>query len=213
MDTKIDYYVIHIYSNLERYTNIQNMANKINKNINIFDAITGLDILNNNNINLDIIKLIDTNIVFNFKYKYINEVGCYLSHLLLIKSLLNTEYLYTLIFEDDFLILNNDFNNKLNNILDKITDDFDILYIGNLNNNHGNNYKDEIYEIDINNYLTGTHAYIINNININKIYENILTIDLAIDNKYTNLIISGKIKAYIIYPVIVSISNIKSTIR
>jgi GR25 family glycosyltransferase involved in LPS biosynthesis len=131
----------------------------------------------------------------------------------LIKSLLNTPYQYTLIFEDDFKILNDNFNEELNNILNKIDDNFDILYLGNLNDNHGKNYKDNIYYIDINYYLTGTHAYIINNKHINKIYKNLLKINNAIDNKYKDLINNNILNAYIIYPVIIGLSDIKSTIR
>ena len=137
----IDYYVIHMSSNLERKKNIEIMSNKINKNIKIFEAIEGKKLLldpnkkknsynyfnnkliinrilnelihilfvnNINNINLNEIKKYDDNIIFNFNYKYINEVGCYLSHLILIKSLLNTQYKYPgvamIIFENIILI-------------------------------------------------------------------------------------------------------------
>jgi GR25 family glycosyltransferase involved in LPS biosynthesis len=215
IDLKIDYYVIHMSSNLERRKNIQNMANKINKNIKIFEAIKGTDLLNSSDKNIDLLKIqnYDENIIFQFKYEFINEVGCYLSHLILIQSLLNTSYKYTLIFEDDFNILDNNFNDKLNDILDKIDDNFDILYLGNLNDNHGKNFKDDIFYIDTNYYLTGTHAYIINNKNIDKIYRNLLTINYAIDNKYKDLINQNVLNAYIIYPVIVGLTNVNSTIR
>jgi len=242
----IDYYVIHMSSNLERKKNIEIMSNKINKNIKIFEAIEGKKLLldpnkkknsynyfnnkliinrilnelihilfvnNINNINLNEIKKYDDNIIFNFNYKYINEVGCYLSHLMLIKSLLNTQYKYTIIFEDDFKILNNDFNYKINDILNKLTDDFDILYIGNLNNNHGKKYKDEIYSINLCNRIFGTFGYIINNKNIYKIYKYLLIIDDPIDIKYEYLINNNLIKAYVIYPILVGNIDTSSTIH
>jgi GR25 family glycosyltransferase involved in LPS biosynthesis len=203
-DKLVDYYVIHISTNKKRSDNINLMSNKINNKINIFEAIKGSEI---NNV-LDF----DANINFNFKYNHINEVGCYLSHLLLIKSLINSNYKYTIIFEDDFNIKNDSFNNEVNNILNSV-DDFDILYLGNLNDNHGNNYKDNIYYINKKDYLWGTHAYIINNKNAHKIYNNLLNLDLAIDNKYKYLIEHNFLNGYVIYPIIVNIINDESSIQ
>jgi GR25 family glycosyltransferase involved in LPS biosynthesis len=115
------------------------MSNKLNKDIKIFEAIK---ITNTTNI-----LYYDKNIKFNFTYKFINEVGCYLSHLLLIKSLINSKYKYSVIFEDDFYIKNNNFENELNKILNKLSS-FDILYLGNSHNNHGSHYIDNIYNIN-----------------------------------------------------------------
>lgn len=203
-DKLIDYHVIHMSNNKKRYDNINLMTNKINTKINIFEAIKGSEITN--------ILDYDANINFNFKYNHINEVGCYLSHLLLIKSLINSNSKYTIIFEDDFNIKNNSFNNEVNNILDNI-DDFDILYLGNLNNNHGNNYKNNIYYINKDEKLWGTHAYIINNKNAYKIYNNLLNLDLAIDNKYKYLIDNNLLNGYVIYPILVGIINDESSIQ
>ena len=87
-DYFIDYHVIHILGNIERFKNIEIMEKKLGSKINIFQAIKGSDI--------DIEKIIkyDNNLKYNFIYSYKNEVGCYLSHLLLIKSLINTKYKY-----------------------------------------------------------------------------------------------------------------------
>lgn len=200
----IDYYVIHMSTNKKRSDNISLMSNKISNRINIFEAIKGSEI---NNI-LDY----DANINFNFRYNHINEVGCYLSHLLLIKSLINSNYKYTIIFEDDFNIKINNFENEVNNILSNIND-FDILYLGNLNDNHGNNYKNNIYYINKNTHLWGTHAYMVNNKNAFKIYNNLLNLDLAIDNKYKYLIDNNFLNGYVINPTLVSIINDESSIQ
>jgi GR25 family glycosyltransferase involved in LPS biosynthesis len=203
-DKFIDYHVIHMSSNKKRRDNINLMSSKINTKINIFEAIKGSEITN--------ILDYDANINFNFKYNHINEVGCYLSHLLVIKSLINSNYKYTVIFEDDFNIKNNSFNNEVNNILNSI-DDFDILYLGNLNNNHGNNYKNNIYYINKKDYLWGTHAYIVNNRNAFKIYNHLLNLDLAIDNKYKSLISNNLLNGLVIYPILVNIINDESSIQ
>ena len=152
--------------------------------------------------------------MYNFNYRYKGEIGCYLSHLMLIKSLLNINTGYTVIFEDDFKIIDNNLDLKINDILSSIDIDFDILYLGNLNNNHSNLYKNNIYYINLQQPLWGTHAYLINNKNIKKIYNSLLNMDKAIDNKikenFDNKILNG----LVIYPNLVNQNEIfNSTIR
>jgi len=217
-NNKIDYHVILMSSNLERSENIVKMKKKIDKNIKHFEAIMGADLLNNNQLDINKIIKYDNKINFSFSYKYINEVGCYLSHFVLIKSLLDSPYDYTVIFEDDFYILNDNFNEQLNKILDSIDIDFDLLYLGNFTNsaepyNYGNNYKNNIYYINKNNDLYGTHAYVINNKKIKKIYNYLLDFNLAIDNKYKYLIDNNLLIGLVIYPILVIQNNLHSTIR
>jgi GR25 family glycosyltransferase involved in LPS biosynthesis len=133
---------------------------------------------------------------------------------MLIKSLLNINTGYTVIFEDDFKIIDNNLDLKINDILSSIDIDFDILYLGNLNNNHSNLYKNNIYYINLQQPLWGTHAYLINNKNIKKIYNSLLNMDKAIDNKikenFDNKILNG----LVIYPNLVNQNEIfNSTIR
>ena len=201
----IDYYVINIATHQKRCDNIAKMSDIIGTKINIFEAIKGIDIKN--------VLDYDENINFTFKYNYINEVGCYLSHLLLIKSLMKSKYEYTVIFEDDFNIINDNFIEELNNIINNLKNtDFDIVFLGNNNDNYGSNYKDNIYNIDKNKIMWGTHAYLVNNKNINKIYTNLLLLDEPIDVKYKQLYNDNKLNNYVIYPIIVSIINDKSSI-
>ena len=202
----IDYYVINIPTHQKRCDNIAKMSDIIGTKINIFEAIKGIDIKN--------VLDYDENINFTFKYNYINEVGCYLSHLLLIKSLMKSKYEYTVIFEDDFNIINDNFIEELNNIINNLKNtDFDIVFLGNNNDNYGSNYKDNIYNIAKNKIMWGTHAYLVNNKNINKIYTNLLLLDEPIDVKYKQLYNDNKLNNYVIYPIIVSIINDKSTIQ
>lgn len=207
----ISYNVIHMKnSNENKYNNILNIEKQINQKINIFDAIVG------KNVNLKNLKIFDNNIKFNFNYNYIGEVGCYLSHLLLIKKA-STDNIndYTVIFEDDFKVNNDNLNEEINNIINKSNGDFDMIYLGNLNNNHKKQIIDNIYTIDSVSPLWGTHALLINNKNANKILSNIINIDQAIDNKYKNIIDNNSIKAYVIYPTLVeqNTDDFKSEIR
>jgi GR25 family glycosyltransferase involved in LPS biosynthesis len=208
---KIVYYVIHMKnSNENKYNNILNIEKQINQKINIFDAIIG------KNVNLKNLKIFDENIKFNFNYSYIGEVGCYLSHLMLIKKAsLDTINDYTVIFEDDFKVKNNNLIDEINNIINKINGDFDMIYLGNLNNNYEKQIIDNIYTVDSYSPLWGTHALLINNKNANKILSNITNIDKAIDNKYKSIIDDKIIKAYVIYPTLVeqNTDDFKSEIR
>jgi GR25 family glycosyltransferase involved in LPS biosynthesis len=207
----ITYYVIHMKnSNENKYNNILNIEKQLNQKINIFDAIIG------KNINLKYLNMFDENIKFNFNYTYRGEVGCYLSHLMLIKQAsTNTINDYTVIFEDDFKIKNDNLIEEINNIINKTNGDFDMIYLGNLNNNHNKQIIDNIYTIDSEAPLWGTHALLINNKNANKILSNITNIDSAIDNKYKNIIDNNSIKAYVIYPTLVeqNTDDFKSEIR
>jgi GR25 family glycosyltransferase involved in LPS biosynthesis len=207
----IDYHVIHLKNNHSRFNNIKKMEKKLGKQITIFNAILG------DTINLSKIKEFDKKINFKFKYKFKNEIGCYLSHLLLIKSLLKSPYRYTVIFEDDFLLHDNHFHKYLIEILTDINNDlnmdFDILYNANLLNNHGNHYKKNIYYADKSISLHGTHCYIINNKNILKIYKNLLTIKHEIDIQYQQLYKNNKLNLLTTYPNTVSHIEDVSTIR
>ena len=207
----ISYNVIHMKnSNQNKYNNILNIEKQINQKINIFDAIVG------KNVNLKNLNIFDEDIKFNFKYTFLGEVGCYLSHLLLIKQasadIIND---YTVIFEDDFKINDDDLNKEINKIINKTNGDFDMIYLGNLNNNHKIQIIDNIYTIDSLTPLWGTHALLINNKNANKILSNITNINQAIDNKYKSIIDDNSIKAYVIYPILVeqNTDDFKSEIR
>ena len=204
----INYYVIHMEKNTNRIDNIKKNENKLNNHIQIFNAIVG------NNVDLTNLSIYEKKLINNFDYRYKGEIGCYLSHLMLLKSLLNNNTGYTVIFEDDFKIIDNNLYLKINNILSSIDIDFDILYLGNLNDNHSNLYKNNIYYIDSQKPLWGTHAYLINNKNIKKIYNTLLNMDKAIDNKikenFDNKILNG----LVIYPILVNQNEIfNSTIR
>ena len=207
----ISYNVIHMKnSNENKYNNILNIEKQINQKINIFDAIIG------KNVNLKNLNIFDENIKFNFNYTFPGEVGCYLSHLLLIKKAsYDTNNDYTVIFEDDFKVNNNNLNEEINNIINKTNGDFDMIYLGNLNNNHKKQIIDNIYTVDSVSPLWGTHALLINNKNANKILSNITNIDSAIDNKYKSIIDNNNIKAYVIYPTLVeqNTDDFKSEIR
>jgi GR25 family glycosyltransferase involved in LPS biosynthesis len=204
-DNDIDYYVIHLKdSSPERKENILMNQKILGKKINIFDAVNGKEVDLNN------LQIFDKNINFNFDYYSVGEVGCYLSHLMLYKKIMESKKKYTVIFEDDFIIENNDIHTKIHKITNDVND-FDIVYLGNTYDNYDidNKISENIYTPKLFTKLYGAHALLINNKYINKIYNYLIDIDRPIDIKLQDLINETKLKGYVYHPILVSQDNIK----
>ena len=211
----IDLYVITLGKE-ERLENIKNQQKKINNKIQIFDVVYGLK--------LDLNDLKNSNILSNentlskdYKRK-MGEIGCYLSHLNIYKKIKEDKKNgYTIIFEDDFLIKSDDLINdakKAIDILNSKNIDFDFLFLGNLKDNHGENIADNLYYIYKNINLYGTHGYIINNKNIDKIIDKLNIIKQPIDNSIEDLSYNMLFNTIVIYPnLVIQEGEFKSTIR
>lgn len=202
----IDYYVIHMENSLERKENINLMQNKLQKHINIFNAIDGNNIKNINDYDSEI----------NYTMKTINKniIGCYLSHYLLIKQLINNNINndYTVIFEDDFNINYDNLDGIIKNIISQVSD-FDIIFLGALNSHIKLNLKlyNNIYIT--NHVLWGTHALLFNNKSLQKIFNELKNITTVIDYKYSEFYKLNNFKILNIYPNLVSQNlNFKSLI-
>ena len=120
-DKLLECYVIHLDRSTDRLSNINNIKIKTNFMINIVNAVDGLQ--------LDVKKLVNTGIVnpdYYKKHQNPSIYGCYLSHYNLIEMLLNkyennelkTEY--SIIMEDDVVILDSQFDNSVKDIITKI---------------------------------------------------------------------------------------------
>jgi glycosyl transferase family 25 len=204
----IDYNVIHLKNLKEKKKNILNNEKKLNKKINIFDAIIG------KNIDIDKLNVYDENIKLNYEFKTKSELGCYLSHLMLIKKAINSNKKYTVVFEDDFTILSNDLNKDILDITKKVNDDFDIIYLGNLYESKSEQVIDNIYKKSNIIPLVGFHGILINNKNAQKIFNYLVDINETVDTHIANLIDDNKINYYVIYPSLVNQNNnYESTLR
>jgi len=188
----------------DRIKNIEKQQGKINEKIEIFDAVKGDQ--------LDINELLESGIV-DVKYKNASKqekrvIGCYMSHLNLLNEIKNkNESGYTIIFEDDFDIVNPNFLDDVKKIIDNMKNnkiDFDLILLGNLNDNKGEQIMDNIYKIDQKEHLWGTHGYLVNNSNIEKIIEKIKIVDNPIDIKYEILGKNNVLNINVINPTIVN---------
>lgn len=193
----MDVYVIHCQKHIERLPNIDHHLKKLFPQLKIWDGI----MINNNVPFLQKeMQKYDNNLTVKNEhiFKTLGEIGCYLSHHSLLKHIKETKSLakYTLILEDDGMLSNDTVN--IEHILDKV--EFDIIYLGLNNENRNKKITDPIYTIDKKKPVQGTHAYVVNNSKINKIYESTLTPIGPIDCQYEISIKKDMINAVIFFP-------------
>ena len=200
----------------ERLQNIEENKEKTKLDIELVDAVYG-DTLNFED-------LINENKLLRHFYEDVNsvqrirkrEIGCYLSHLKVYELIIkNNNPGYSILFEDDFKVVIDDFIPKINNaiqILKKHDDDFDFLFLGNTFGNKDVNIEDNVYTANKYDVLYGCHAMLINNKKINSIYEKLKFIDGQIDVNITKLNSDSKLNIYTIYPTIVNQSGLESSI-
>lgn len=199
----------------ERIQNIKNQEFKINNKINIFDGVNGLK--------LDINELIKNDILDkNYKLsKNINhakrEIGCYLSHYNIYKKIKKENKKgYTIIFEDDFIVNSPNLKDDIRKSIDKLNRksiDFDFLFLGSNQINYGENIIDNLYYVNPKQNLYGTHAYVINNKNIDKIIDKIKIIKHQIDIIIQDLSKNNIFNTVIMYPyTVIQNKSFKSTV-
>ena len=210
----LDMYVITL-GKKERIQNIKNQESKINNKINIFDGVNGLK--------LDINELIKNNILDkNHKLsENINhakrEIGCYLSHYNIYKKIKkDNKRGYTIIFEDDFIVNSPNLKDDIRKSIDKLNRksiDFDFLFLGSNQINYGENIIDKLYYVNPKQNLYGTHAYVINNKNIDKIIDKIKIIKHQIDIIIQDLSKNNIFNTVIMYPyTVIQNKSFKSTV-
>jgi GR25 family glycosyltransferase involved in LPS biosynthesis len=212
MEDSIDmnYYVISMQSE-ERMQNIKNQQAKMSTKINVFDAING------DNVDLDNVpnQIIADEFKENSKHRK-REIGCFLSHYGLLQKIQSDGNRdgYTVIFEDDFNIIIDNFEETVESTLKsmKNTTDFDIMYIETISNNIGENVRDDICKIDMDKDLYGTQAYIVKNSNIDKLLNVTWIVDMPIDWKYSTAVKSNKIVAYTFCPFLTRSTDLESTL-
>ena len=208
-----DYYVIHCDEHTERDKHVAKIKGKINsKNFNMFKAYYTKDNSLDSEEQIKYLKQIDKNLSFegDFRFYKPGQIGVYLSHHMIIKNIMdniqkgNVVSDYSLIMEDDVKIpLQVKFIMEL--ILNEVKNlNFDIIYLGNLNNNFKSMIKNSklfgIYTLDTEKWCWGAHALLINNKNAEKIYNLNCKIKLEIDNQYKVLGDDKKLNVFVTKP-------------
>jgi GR25 family glycosyltransferase involved in LPS biosynthesis len=203
----IKYYIIHCDEHIDRVNHINVVKELLNKDICIVKGYyTKNNSLDRNKV-IEYLGEIDSNMVLSeFNFNLSGQIGCYVSHHMLVKKIYDDKTNnidigdYSVIFEDDVLFKNN-LHDNINKIINDLSnDDFDIVFLGSLNKNHGIRKTNNIYYLNEKDWCWGTHALLINNKNIKKIYDNNCNIHHEIDNHYKILIDSKKLNGFVIYP-------------
>jgi GR25 family glycosyltransferase involved in LPS biosynthesis len=119
---------------------------------------------------------------------------------MLLKKIIESESEYSVIFEDD-VWFGPDLHEKILDIVDTNVD-FDVIYLGNLLDNHMHHVYKNVYTIDQRRDCWGTHALLIKN--PKKMYELNLVARHNIDTHYKMLVAENKLNAYVVYPSICS---------
>jgi glycosyl transferase family 25 len=196
---KIETYIISLKKDETKCNNvIKNLENSGIKNVKKFDAINGKDL----SMTLEPIgyKHPFVNVSLSAQYTLYNgrkehkelsskgAVGCYLSHVLLWKKLVESDNEYMLIFEDDVVPLYINSYEKINELLNESNGDFDILLLG---CNCRDKNKIEVSK-NINKciFFFELHSYIISKKAANELLKYIYPIDMQIDSyiSFYNLI-------------------------
>ena len=200
----VNYFVIHCKEHVERFSNIHYIQHNIHVPITIFSGFYTKLISTEYTNKLKYYHLYDLNMRMpvNVQSKS-GEIGCYLSHHMLIKHIMDkaNKDEYSVIFEDDITFktqICDDIDNIINNMKLKNID-WDIIFLGNITKNHGTQIIDNIYSIDETCVCVGTHALLINNKNVEKIYNINCTIAHAIDFQYKLNIDNKNLNGYVIF--------------
>jgi GR25 family glycosyltransferase involved in LPS biosynthesis len=194
----ISYYIIHCEKHVERLKNIERVQKSLD--VNIFNGveITCAEISDK----FPEITFVESG------FRNTGELGCYLSHYSLLKEIKDKPG-YSVIFEDDVK-----FEEGLYEKIEKISwEEFDMVFLGNLQNARGAHVKHNIYKPP-RGALWGTHALLFKNENVHKIIDALTTMEMAIDNQYKNRIDEGRINAFVIQPnLCVQNKGLRSTIK
>lgn len=179
----------------------------------------------NNAIDIDSIKSYlneyDSNMILVDKdtpvFTYPGELGCYLSHHMLIKYIDDNDDKnnISIIFEDDVVIPPNLHDNiiKIVDTLDKINPLWHIVFLRSLLDHRYISMQDNIYYIYGNTWCWGTHALIINNKNSHEIYSSNCNVENSIDTQYVKRSHETNLYNYTIYPSLCHQSSLPSNIK
>ena len=217
----IKYYLIHCLEHEERMNHINKLINNFDQPIEIFPGVYTKHVSIDNQ--LEYINAFNKDISFdkryNFNFYLSGQIGCYLSHLSIIEKIMKQKYNdseYSVIFEDDVKHEEN-LHNKIIEItesLKTINYDFDIIYLGNKCSNRGNHIINNVFYMNTEKNCFGTHALLINNRNIEKIYNVVCNIKHEIDNHYRLSAKENELICFTIFPKICKISGkLKSNIK
>ena len=195
-----NFYIINLDISNDRLKNIKNQNKEHKLKLTRFPAVYGKNINDK--------KLIEKGLLDkNHKLKK-GQIGCYLSHLKLLKKAKNDNDNIIIVLEDD-IVFSKNFKDKLNEYYKEVPDDWDIIYLG-ASRVKGKKISKHVLEGVYDKYIDGsfnmgTYAMMLNKKSINKLLKLLIPIKNPID---TTIAKNNKnLKLYYINPSIVSHNN------
>jgi GR25 family glycosyltransferase involved in LPS biosynthesis len=133
-------FVINLERRKDRYEHIMNNYHSNNYSLEIIKAYDGRQVENNSeeyeNIRNYFLKSIENNLQKTDNYPYLSvnnikngELGCFLSHIIIWKKMIDENIDKAIIYEDDCLFTSN-FENKLKNILENLPPQINMVWLG-----------------------------------------------------------------------------------
>jgi GR25 family glycosyltransferase involved in LPS biosynthesis len=182
----IEYFVIHCEAHSERASNISAIQDKLGKPIRVFLGIDSRDVSLDDQ--EDYMSLFDENIEFrDFRLYWPGQIGCYLSHLMLVRQICDGPKAdYAVIFEDD-VDFDQGLDGKARDIvatLAALRIDFDLVFLGSLNDAHGEHIQDDLFFLDVDKPCWGAHALLVKTQNIRRVYAAAVQVRAELDISY-----------------------------
>ena len=121
-------------------------------------------------------------------YFNMGAIGCYMGHMEFYRRCFEQNIKYALMFEDNVVILNDEFYKKVQGIIDALGDDFEICFFHCLSRYTSGNVSNGIERVK---WITSMKCYLVHVENMKKYYKYFFPIDNHVDLKHEDIIAAG----------------------
>ena len=120
-------------------------------------------------------------------YFNMGAIGCYMGHMDFYKRCFDQNIKYALMFEDNVIILNDEFYKKVQSVIDVMGDDFEICFFHCLSRYSDGKEKG----LERVKWITSMKCYLVHVENMKKYYKHFFPIDNHVDLKHEDIIAAG----------------------
>ena len=121
-------------------------------------------------------------------YFNMGAIGCYMGHMEFYRRCFEQNIKYALMFEDNVIILNDEFYKKVQGVIDTLGDDFEICFFHCLSRYTSGNVSNGIERVK---WITSMKCYLVHVENMKKYYKYFFPIDNHVDLKHEDIIAAG----------------------
>lgn len=121
-------------------------------------------------------------------YFNMGAIGCYMGHMEFYKRCFDQNIKYALMFEDNVIILNDEFYKKVQSVIDTLGDDFEICFFHCLSRYSDGKKHNGLERVK---WITSMKCYLVQVENMKKYYKHFFPIDNHVDLKHEDIIAAG----------------------